>query len=125
MSQVSWIQRRFGLIGKLTLVFSAITAQITSAAQPTPAEINAPLLSALGDRSGLSQIRLAAAERRRQLEELMYSDPQAVLSAAVSSEIRDAIPPNVRHLIEKHVTLRGSMEVIIEDGFGYSRLSTH
>src|SRR5262249_51988077 len=87
----------------------------------TATEINASLFRALGGSHSDSQIRKIAEERRQTLGELMASDPQAVLSAALPNEIRDAAPASVRHLIEERVKLHGAIKIVIEDGPDYSR----
>jgi hypothetical protein len=74
------------------------------------------------DSAALRELQAVAAQRAQELQELMSTDPAAVLAIALPDDVRNAFPAALRGLIEQHVRLQGEMEVAIEDGRDYSRI---
>lgn len=61
---------------------------------------------------------LELAERRRQwLFDLIETDPEAALSAMVSADLREDLPPEVAGLLEDRISGRGSFGVLVADDF--------
>lgn len=72
--------------------------------------------------SVLTELRAAAAERRQLLLSMIESDPGQVLRVALSPELRASVPAAVRDLVEQHVQLEGTLEVLQEDHAHSARL---
>lgn len=74
-------------------------------------------------RSGALQVlEQEAAQRAAQIASLVQTDPELLLAAALPSDVRNSMPPEVQNLIEQRVQLIGQMEVSIEDGQNYSKI---
>ncbi len=111
----------------LILLF-CLAMPIAALAQAIP--LNAPLFDALdryhragvNSSAALDHLRTVAAERQRRLQNLLGSDPGAVLSSALPDDVRGRMPRSVQALVGQHVQLQGRVEVAVEDGPDYSRL---
>ena len=69
----------------------------------------------------LEQLLAAAEERRALLAELTETDPEAVLENALSAERLAGLPRGIQAKLEREVELEGELEVVVEDGEGWSR----
>jgi hypothetical protein len=62
----------------------------------------------------LRRLRRVAAERQLLLGDLVAQDPGAVLASAVPTEFRSGLPRAVRRLVEEHVDVQGTLEVLVQ-----------
>src|ERR1044071_1709877 len=99
----------FGISALICVIISAIL--MPAYAQPSRA--NSQFFAALddyrgsrpGDSGALLRLKTALAQRRQNLQNLISSDPAAVLAAAAPDDVRDSVPADVRSLVEQHVKL--------------------
>ena len=68
------------------------------------------------------QLQQLAAERQQAMLSKMEDDPATVIAAALPDDVRSQFPAAMQGLIEQHVSVRGTIDVQIEDGRDYSRV---
>ena len=68
------------------------------------------------------QLQQLAAERQQAMLAKMEDDTATVLAAALPDDVRSQFPVAMQGLIEHHVTVRGTIDVQVEDGRDYSRV---
>lgn len=61
------------------------------------------------------RLAVTVASRRAELAALISDDPEEVLRLAVAPRVRDALPEEVRALVEEHVSVTGELDVFTED----------
>ena len=75
-----------------------------------------------GGPATLDVLKRTAAERDAEMENLIGTDPAAVLDSALPDDVRNAFPDAVRSLVEERVDVQEQIEVSVEDGPDYSRM---
>lgn len=75
-----------------------------------------------GDSAAMADLLAVAEQRRKRLAELADTDPAAVLENALPTEALAGMPPGIRAKLEREVAVEGRLQVLYEDGQGWSRL---